>query len=105
MSRINSWDKTSNAITAATSISRHYGTPQFQPKLLQHLQDMGLQASQQVFHVDWPYGGWRNNSCVNVHSILPSPRGDGKEAILLVTPLNMQDYQKGKECLKRPAPC
>ena len=62
------------------------------------LQSMGLQVSQHVFTVDWPYGGWHNRSCVNMHSILPSPRGDGKESILLVTPLNMQQYHKGK-CL------
>lgn len=34
--------------------------------------------------------------CVNVHAVLHSPRGDGKEALVLVTPINHQHFNTGR---------
>lgn len=34
--------------------------------------------------------------CVNVHAVLHSPRGDGKEALVLVTPINHQHFTTGQ---------
>lgn len=34
--------------------------------------------------------------CVNVHAVLHSPRGDGKEALVLVTPVNHQHFVTGR---------
>jgi hypothetical protein len=34
-------------------------------------------------------------TCTNVHAVLSSQRGDGKEALLLATPINHQDFSTG----------
>jgi hypothetical protein len=37
-------------------------------------------------------------TCTNVHAVLSSRRGDGKEALLLATPINHQAFSTGGQC-------
>jgi hypothetical protein len=43
----------------------------------------------------WADLGGSVRSCVNVHAVLHSPRGDGKETLVLVTPINHQHFATG----------
>jgi hypothetical protein len=43
----------------------------------------------------WADLGGSVRFCVNVHAVLHSPRGDGKEALVLVTPINHQHFSTG----------
>jgi hypothetical protein len=52
----------------------------------------GLEVSNHTFSSS---GSGGSLSCVNVHAVVRSPRGDGKEALVLVTPINHQHIATG----------
>ncbi|KAF8067126.1 Gpaa1 [Scenedesmus sp. PABB004] len=53
---------------------------------------LGLPVHNHTFAAARPAAGGAPRACTNVHAVLSSPRGDGKEALLLVTPINHQAF-------------
>lgn len=102
----------------AASLSNSFFTPAFTQQLQQQIhQQLGLQVSNHTFTVS-RYGPWQGSGtvensrragtgtwaagqqqrlqCTNVHTVLESRRGDGKESLVLVTPVNHQQYVTGE---------
>ncbi|KAI8463809.1 MAG: hypothetical protein J3K34DRAFT_494099 [Monoraphidium minutum] len=96
-----------------------YGTPRFAAKLRRALSASGLEVYSQPFAVRprglraaaaaaaafdaaaasggaaaAAAGGLQRGevACANLHAVLRAPRGDGKEAVVLVTPVNLQPF-------------
>lgn len=79
---------------------KHFGSSQLLPELVSWLQAVGLEvyASKQLGVGDRRQGpGQLLRNCTNLHAILRSPRGDGKEAIVLVTPVELSGANPGAE--------
>eukprot|EP00878_Enallax_costatus_P015128 GHUV01015840.1.p1 GENE.GHUV01015840.1~~GHUV01015840.1.p1 ORF type:complete len:232 (+),score=58.57 GHUV01015840.1:1366-2061(+) len=90
----------------ASSLHSSTFTPSFTRQLQQQLkQQLGLQVSNYTFTVsNYPSSSSSSSSgsshraadgqvqCTNVHTVLESRRGDGKEALALVTPINHQQF-------------
>lgn len=94
----------------ADSLAPTYNSPAFSAALQQGLAAAGWEVSNHTYRTSIYLSssssraaGWGDSGagvavhgeCVNVHAVLHSPRGDGKEALVLVTPVNHQDFATG----------
>lgn len=93
--------KSSEAFDQAHEVARKlksaFQRPKYASSLHSSLEMLGLEVSTHNFTTKWPYGNRYSSTCTNMHAILRSPRGDGKEAILLVTPITFQPFWKGMQ--------
>ncbi|GBF97123.1 glycosylphosphatidylinositol anchor attachment [Raphidocelis subcapitata] len=91
-------ERSPEAFTAAAQLAAalepHFRTPRFGEQLRGALSKAGLETYDQPFSVTRRGGGGGGGElrCSNVHAVLRSPRGDGKEALVLVTPVTLQPF-------------
>lgn len=89
------------AARLSDSLAPAFQTPDFSAKLRRALTKAGMEVFDQPFAVRPPGfraapGGGAKAVCVNMHAVLRSPRGDGKESIVLVTPVTLQPFAAGE---------
>ena len=90
----------------ADSLAHTYSTFTFTTALQEALSSSGWEVSNHSFTTTAAAaaGGLQQQQqqqqqqleCVNVHAVLHSPRADGKEALVLVTPVNHQHFSTGE---------
>jgi hypothetical protein len=98
-------ERSPEAFTAAAQLAAglepHFRTPRFGEQLRRALRKAGLEAYEQPFSVTCRGGGGGELRCSNWHAVLRSPRGDGKEALVLVTPVTLQPFATSEQGLAR----
>jgi hypothetical protein len=73
-----------------------FQTPAFTAALRAGMADAGLEVYEQPFAVAPRVGGGGELRCANIYAVLRSPRGDGKECVVLVTPVTLQPFATGE---------
>jgi hypothetical protein len=93
--RSHSPDAFAAATALAGALTPHFQTPAYLDRLESALTAAGLEVYRQPFAVRPPGRPGAELRCGRLHAILRSPRGDGKEGVVLVTPVNLQPFSTG----------
>lgn len=86
--------RTARAAAFANESLLHHGKPEFFSYVKAGLEELGLEVSEQRFAAPTAYAQQNASAaCSNLHGVLRSKRGDGKEAICLITPMHLSSFR------------